>query len=91
MKIFLECWWFGKRTICLEVNNVTPDTTINDLLIKYFKEVIYPSNKNTDINFALSKMNLCGNNNFIYDKSKKLSFYNIQDNSAFTVLAGFNY
>ena len=32
MKVYLECWWFGKRTICLEVNDVTLETTINDYI-----------------------------------------------------------
>jgi len=91
MKVYLECWWFGKRTICLEVDNATPDMTINDLLVIYFNKVILPSGPNTNMNIALGKMGLCGKNDFMYDKSKKLSFYNIQDGAAFTVLAGFSY
>jgi hypothetical protein len=60
-------------------------------LLIYIKKIIIPCYCNTNIDVALSKMELCGNNNFIYDKSKKLSFYNIKVGSAFTVLAGFNY
>lgn len=91
MKVNLQCWWFGRLTVNLEVSNVTASTTINELLIRYFNEVIKPVSPAMALNTALSKMELCGNNNFIYDKNGTLGGYNILDGHCFTVLAGFNY
>jgi hypothetical protein len=41
MKIYLECWWFGKRTICLELNNISENIMINDLLVNLYKKNNY--------------------------------------------------
>ena len=90
MKINLQCWWFGRLTINCEVE-AKPENTINDLLVMYFNRVIKPVSTATAVETALPKMALCGNNNFIYDKSKTLADYGAKEGQAFTVLAGFSY
>jgi hypothetical protein len=32
MKVFLQCWFYGKLTIEFELDGVNKDSTINDLL-----------------------------------------------------------
>lgn len=91
MRIYLQCWYFGRITINLTVNGVLPTMTINDLLITYFNQVIKANYCNANINELLPKMCLCGRNDFIYENHKTLGEYGIVDETAFTVICGFMY
>lgn len=91
MKVSLQAWLFGRLTINHDIENVSCTTTIQDLLINYVNNVITPAHPPITVQYALPKMELCGKNDFIYDKSKSLQDYGITDGSHFTVLAGFSY
>lgn len=92
MIVYLECWYFGRRTILLEVKGVGGDWTINDLICRYHAQVIKPSTVMLTWEFCSPKMQLCDKNDVIYtDKSKTLAELGIHTNCAFTVLCGFNY
>ena len=67
------------------------NNTLNELLIIYFNRIIKQYHSNGNINDYLPKMKICGVNNFKYDGTKTLKFYDIKDGHVFTVLAGFNY
>ena len=94
MKVYLQCWWNGKCTINLEVNDVSPEIKIIDLLNIYFNCVINPAtNPSYTWDYCYPKIELCGRFDKIYDKNLTLSHYGFGENDTlqFTVLTGFTY
>lgn len=90
VNVNLECWHRGRRTINLEIENVSPTIKIIDLLNIYFNQIINPhTNSAFTWDFCHPKMELCGRGDIIYHKQKTLA--ECGGENTFTVLCGFTY
>lgn len=92
MKIYLQYWRLGKLIINFELQNVNKNWTINDLIYKYWLEIIKPVHSSFTFEYCNSKMDLIKyRNGNQYSKNKKLKYCNIIDGEAFSVLSDFSY
>ena len=91
MKVFLQCWFYGRLTVEFVIDNVTEDYTINDLI--YWLNIIKPvTNSAFTWEYCNPKMDLVRyNNGKQYSKSTTLKQCGFVDKEAFTVLCGFSY
>lgn len=91
-KVFLQYWFYGKLTIDFELDGVNKDYTINDLLYKYWLNIIKPAtNSCFTWEYCNPKMDLVRySNGKQYSKSTTLEQCCFIDGEAFTVLCGFS-
>lgn len=93
MKVFLQCWFYGKLTIDFKLDGVNKNWTINDLLYQYWLKIINPvTNSCFTWEYCNPKMGLVKyNNGTELLKNTTLEQCGAIDGEAFIVLCGFSY